>query len=78
MTGRIIAAGVAVITTAVITMSPAFALVSFSSDTGTGFVGKGDVQSAFGWNNAAAPSLAKGKEALSARWNAASPVVALD
>jgi hypothetical protein len=28
------------------------ALVTFDSATGTGFVGKGDVQLAFGWNNA--------------------------
>jgi hypothetical protein len=31
----------------------AFAEVSFDSQSGAGFVGKGDVQSAFGWNNAA-------------------------
>lgn len=30
----------------------AAAEVSFDPATGTGFVGKGDVQSAFGWNNA--------------------------
>ncbi|MBD0349346.1 MAG: hypothetical protein ICV59_09355 [Thermoleophilia bacterium] len=30
----------------------AFALVTFDPATGTGFVGKGDVQTAFGWNNA--------------------------
>ncbi len=29
----------------------AFAAVTFDSATGTGFVGKGDVQLAFGWNN---------------------------
>jgi hypothetical protein len=29
----------------------AFAAVNFDSSTGTGFVGKGDVQLAFGWNN---------------------------
>lgn len=32
---------------------PASAAVSFDSSTGTGFVGKGDVQLAFGWNNQA-------------------------
>lgn len=32
----------------------AMATVTFDPDTGTGFVGKGDVQLAFGWNNAAA------------------------
>jgi hypothetical protein len=31
----------------------AFAAVNFDSSTGTGFVGKGDVQLAFGWNNQA-------------------------
>jgi hypothetical protein len=29
----------------------AFAAVTYDPDTGTGFVGKGDVQTAFGWNN---------------------------
>jgi hypothetical protein len=29
-----------------------FAAVTFDPNTGTGFVGKGDVQTAFGWNNA--------------------------
>ena len=32
--------------------SAALASVTFDSSTGTGFVGKGDVQLAFGWNNA--------------------------
>ena len=32
--------------------STAFAAVSFNVQNGTGFVGKGDVQTAFGWNNA--------------------------
>ncbi|MCW3996493.1 MAG: hypothetical protein NWE98_10160 [Candidatus Bathyarchaeota archaeon] len=32
---------------------PARALVTFDPATGTGFVGKGDVQLAFGWNNKA-------------------------
>lgn len=32
----------------------ALASVTFDPATGIGFVGKGDVQSAFGWNNAAA------------------------
>jgi hypothetical protein len=31
--------------------TPAFAAVTFDASTGTGFVGKGDVQSAFEWNN---------------------------
>ncbi|PWI15537.1 hypothetical protein DI272_16160 [Streptomyces sp. Act143] len=30
---------------------PALAAVTFDPATGTGFVGKGDVQTAFGWNN---------------------------
>jgi hypothetical protein len=42
------AAALAVVSTA------AVASVTFDSSTGTGFVGKGDVQLAFGWNNAAA------------------------
>jgi hypothetical protein len=32
----------------------ALATVTFNFSTGVGFVGKGDVQTAFGWNNAAA------------------------
>jgi hypothetical protein len=32
--------------------APLMAAVTFDPATGTGFVGKGDVQSAFGWNNA--------------------------
>jgi len=32
--------------------SSAFAAVTFDPATGTGFVGKGDVQTAMGWNNA--------------------------
>jgi hypothetical protein len=42
------AAAFAVVSTA------ALATVTFDPSTGTGFVGKGDVQLAFGWNNAAA------------------------
>lgn len=33
--------------------SAAFATVTFDTNSGTGFVGKGDVQLAFGWNNQA-------------------------
>ena len=40
--------------------SPASAAVSFDATTGTGFVGKGDVQLAFGWNNAALQKNASG------------------
>lgn len=36
------------------------ASVTFDNTTGTGFVGKGDVQLAFGWNNAALQSKASG------------------
>lgn len=32
--------------------APVFAAVTFDPATGTGFVGKGDVQTPFGWNNA--------------------------
>jgi hypothetical protein len=39
--------------------SAALATVTFDSSTGTGFVGKGDVQIAFGWNNKAAQDNAK-------------------
>lgn len=39
--------------------APASAAVTFDSATGTGFVGKGDVQTAFGWNNPALQSKAK-------------------
>lgn len=35
-----------------IAASTAYAAVSFDAATGTGFVGKGDVQIAFDWNNA--------------------------
>ena len=45
---RTAALGLAFVATA------ALASVTFYPATGTGFVGKGDVQSAFGWNNAAA------------------------
>lgn len=34
-------------------IGPASAAVTFDPETGTGFVGKGDVQMAFGWNNKA-------------------------
>jgi hypothetical protein len=44
------AAAFAVVSTA------AVASVTFDPSTGTGFVGKGDVQLVFGWNNAAAQS----------------------
>jgi hypothetical protein len=34
-----------------VTATVAFAAVTFDPETGTGFVGKGEVQEAFGWNN---------------------------
>ena len=43
-----VGAALAIVSTA------AYATVTFNQTTGSGFVGKGDVQSAFGWNNAAA------------------------
>jgi hypothetical protein len=49
---RLVLAGVAAATlTAVAFAGPASASVTVNAD-GTGFVGKGDVQTAFGWNNA--------------------------
>jgi opacity protein-like surface antigen len=36
-----------------LTATAAFAAVTFDPETGEGFVGKGDVQEAFGWNNRA-------------------------
>ncbi|WP_223592466.1 hypothetical protein [Neobacillus bataviensis] len=43
-----------------IAVGSASASVAFDSATGTGFVGKGDVQLAFGWNNAALQKNASG------------------
>lgn len=40
------------VSAALLLASPLAAGVTFDPTTGTGFVGKGDVQSAFGWNNA--------------------------
>ncbi|MBI2853069.1 MAG: hypothetical protein HYX84_08255 [Chloroflexi bacterium] len=40
--------------------TPVLAAVTVDSGTGTGFVGKGDVQDAFGWNNAQLQSNAGG------------------
>lgn len=49
---RKIAAGVAGTALAIgMAAAPASASVTFDPATGTGFVGKGDVQLAFGWNN---------------------------
>ena len=52
---RVARRSVAVLAGAVMALSiatAAFAAVSFDPATGMGFVGKGDVQLAFGWNNA--------------------------
>lgn len=43
-----------------VTSTAAMAAVTFDPPTGTGFVGKGDVQLAFGWNNADLQSKAAG------------------
>ena len=48
------AAALAVVSTA------SYAAVSFDAASGTGFVGKGDVQLAFGWNNSALQRNASG------------------
>jgi hypothetical protein len=45
----------------------ALATVTFNRSTGTGFVGKGDVQLAFGWNNA---QLQNNSRLVSFAWNA--------
>lgn len=45
---------VAVVSTATL----AYAAVTFDPSTGTGFVGKGDVQTVFGWNNSVAQAQA--------------------
>jgi hypothetical protein len=46
-------AAVAVVALALATVGLAAAAVTFDATTGTGFVGKGDVQLVFGWNNKA-------------------------
>lgn len=47
---NLISAAGAVVLVAVLVV-PASAAVTFDAETGTGFIGKGDVQLAFGWNN---------------------------
>lgn len=44
---------------ALLVSASAFAAVTFDASTGIGFVGKGDVQLAFGWNNKALQENAK-------------------
>ena len=44
----------------VLAVLPAMAAVTFDPSTGTGFVGKGDVQLAFGWNNPQIQSILTG------------------
>ncbi len=46
--------------TMVVAAGAVFAAVTFDPATGTGFVGKGDVQLAFGWNNKALNDNASG------------------
>jgi hypothetical protein len=46
----------------VLAASAVSAAVTFDAETGTGFVGKGDVQSLFGWNNKAFQESALGVE----------------
>ena len=41
----------ATVLSAALLATPALASVTFDPNSGVGFVGKGDVQSAFGWNN---------------------------
>lgn len=48
------------ITAAAVLTVAAFATVTFNPANGTGFVGKGDVQTAFGWNNAQLQNNARG------------------
>lgn len=48
---HIIRAAVAAVAAVILTATAAGAAVTFDPETGTGFVGKGDVQTAFGWNN---------------------------
>jgi hypothetical protein len=50
----------AVLATTTLACAAALATVTFDASTGTGFVGKGDVQLAFGWNNAQLQSRASG------------------
>lgn len=50
---RTILIAAAAVAAALAFATPAAAAVTFDPATGTGFVGKGDVQLAFGWNNAA-------------------------
>jgi hypothetical protein len=49
---KILVAAAVMAVTAVAAASPTNALVTFDPSTGTGWVGKGDVQLAYGWNNA--------------------------
>jgi hypothetical protein len=52
MTHRHPALRVAIAALAALACGTAFASVTYDPSTGAGFVGKGDVQTAFGWNNA--------------------------
>lgn len=57
MRGKIITGLVAGAGALLLGMGTASATVTFDPSNGTGFVGKGDVQTAFGWNNQKAQSL---------------------
>ena len=50
---KLLLAIVAVAAVMLFSIGTAAALVTFDSSTGTGFVGKGDVQLVYGWNNQA-------------------------
>ena len=49
---KVLVGALVLISVLVLFTGTALAAVSFNPSTGTGFVGKGDVQTAFGWNNA--------------------------
>lgn len=50
---KITGIGIILLSLLALVATPALAAVTFNPDDGTGFVGKGEVQLAFGWNNAA-------------------------
>jgi hypothetical protein len=49
---RNLVASVAAVGAVLLSATMAFATVTFDANSGVGFVGKGDVQMSFGWNNA--------------------------
>lgn len=52
MSRKLVIAALTAMLVLVVAVSVALAIVTFDPSTGAGFVGKGDVQLAFGWNNA--------------------------